>query len=137
MPLSINQFDHIHVPVPNREEAAEWYSEHLGFRLCEKLALWLEHEYAPLFLEDPSENVKVALVKTDNFSPASAIAFRCGGPELLEWSTYLSGKGILERVADHEVCWSLYFKDVAGNGIEITSYDYGFLSKKLTASPRE
>ena len=137
MPPSVREFDHIHVPVPDRDEAVAWYSEHLGFRLCEKLALWLEHEYAPLFLEDSSESVKVALVKTDDFSPVSAIAFRCSGLELLEWKSYLTEKGILERVADHEVCWSLYFCDVAGNGIEITSYDYELLCKELTPSPRK
>lgn len=59
MSPSIDQFDHVHVQVPNRDEAAKWYSEHLGFRLCEKLALWLEHEYAPVFLENSTQTVKL------------------------------------------------------------------------------
>jgi len=133
MAPDILHVDHIHLPVPDRNAAVEWYSKYLGFRVCEQLALWIDNEYAPLFLENPSETVKLALFKTDDFSPTSAIAFGCSGCEFMHWKRYLEEQELLQRVANHEVCWSLYFQDVAGNGIEITSYDYEQLASELAS----
>ena len=31
MPFRMGRLDHVHIRVPDRAEAARWYSEHLGF----------------------------------------------------------------------------------------------------------
>lgn len=36
----MGRLDHVHIRVPDRAEAATWYSEHLGFEPVEEFDLW-------------------------------------------------------------------------------------------------
>ena len=36
-----------------------------------------------------------------------------------------------QSVIDHEISYSIYFNDLDGNKLELTSYDYEFLHSKL------
>src|SRR3546814_11161653 len=36
----MGSLDHVHIRVPDRSEAAAWYSEHLGFAPAEDFAFW-------------------------------------------------------------------------------------------------
>ena len=129
----LNGFDHIHVYVSNREEAAEWYQRILGFKVVESLAFWANDDNRPLTIEDPTGKIHFALFNSDNFIPSTAIAFRANEKEFLEWKSYLEKQNILLRCTDHKVAWSVYFKDLDDNMHEITTYQYDYVSSQLKA----
>ncbi len=130
----LDGIDHVHVYVPNREKAAIWYKDVLGFSVSESLAIWAENEQGPLTIEDPSGKIHLALFNSDDFVPSTAIAFKTNGREFLTWKSYLEQKDILLRCTDHTLAWSLYFNDLDGNMHEITTYDYDHVAGNLEDS---
>ena len=122
MPPKISGIDHIHLYVPNKKEAEQWYRETLGFHVVEKLSVW-DTEYGPLTIEDSSGQVHFALFESENFEPLTAVAFKTDGKSFLQWKDYLEAKDLLSRCSDHKVAWSLYFLDPYGHSHEITTYD--------------
>ncbi len=126
-------FDHVHVYVSNREEAADWYQRILGFKVVESLAFWADEDNGPLTIEDPTGKIHITLFNSDNFTPSTGIAFGADGQEFFEWKSYLEKQNILLRCTDHKVAWSVYFKDLDGNTHEITTYQYDYVSKQLKA----
>ncbi len=131
MPPKLNGIDHIHVYVPNREDAAEWYKDILGFTIVESLTFWAENDQGPLTIEDPTGKIHLALFQQHEFTPSTAIAFGADGKDFLEWKTYLEGLNLVDRLADHKASWSLYFRDPYGNSHEITTYQYDFVASQL------
>ena len=127
----LDGIDHIHVYVANREKAAQWYKEMLGFRLTEAFAFWAEDPNGPLTIEDASGRIHLALFKRDDFEPSTAIAFGAGGKQFLQWKSLLDKAGILLRCSDHAKSWSLYFYDLDRNMHEITTYQYDYVAARL------
>ncbi len=123
--------DHIHIYVPDRAAAAKWYQQMLGFRVVESLLPWADNEQGPLTLEDASGRVHLALFKIAEFKPGSALAFGASGEEFLNWKRYLEKHGLLKRLSDHTLAWSLYFEDPYGNQHEITTDQYKQVALKL------
>jgi catechol-2,3-dioxygenase len=115
--------DHVHVFVPDRDAAANWFQEVLGFHIVESLRFWAD-EHGPLTIEDASGKVHLALFARDVETPSSAIAFGCSGAEFLRWKVHLEERDIPTRWSDHTVSWSLYFQDPYENSYEIASNDY-------------
>jgi len=113
--------DHVHVYVPNRDEAERWYRTVLGFQRMEALLAWATPD-GPLTLEDPGGNVHLALFESDR-PPTSTIAFGASGDAFLDWKRHLESHDIALRVTDHDLAWSMYFEDPYGNYHEITTYD--------------
>ena len=125
MPPKLNGFDHIHIDVLSRKKAAEWYKNILGFSIVESLVLWAEDDDGPLTIKDSSGRIHLALFKCkDNFKPSAAFAFSVDGKEFLKWRDYLKKQNISLRCSNHDIAWSIYFKDLYGNSHEITTYDY-------------
>ena len=132
MPPKLNGFDHIHVYVLSRRKAAEWYKNILGFTIVKSLELWAKDDNGPLTIEDPLRKIHLALFKQgDNFMPLASIAFNTDGKEFLRWNDYLKKQNISLRCSNHQVAWSIYFKDLDSNMHEITTYDYDYVSKRL------
>ncbi len=127
----LDGFDHIHLYVANREKAAAWYEEMLGFTINEMLAPWAENVRGPLTIEDPTGKIHLALFTSDAFIPQTAIAFRADGKDFLAWKSYLEQQEILLRCTDHKVAWSVYFNDLDRNMYEITTYEYDYVSGQL------
>jgi len=127
----LNGIDHVHVYARDREAAAIWYQEILGFTVVETYRFWAEREYGPLTIQDASETIHIALFKSDEFIPDSVLAFGVSGNEFLKWKAYLENKDILKRCSDHSKMWSLYFNDLDGNGLEITTADYDTVAAQL------
>ena len=123
--------DHVHVYARDREAAATWYKDILGFSVVEEYRFWSEHEYGPLTIQDASETIHLALFKSDDFIPDSVLAFGVNGSEFLKWKAYLEEKDLLKRCSDHSKTWSLYFNDLDGNGLEITTADYDIVAAQL------
>ena len=125
--------DHVHVYARDREAAATWYKDILGFSVVEEYRFWSEHEYGPLTIQDASETIHLALFKSDDFIPDSVLAFGVNGSEFLKWKAYLEEKDLLKRCSDHSKMWSLYFSDLDENGLEITTADYDIVAAQLKA----
>ncbi|MBT3252161.1 MAG: VOC family protein [Candidatus Marinimicrobia bacterium] len=123
-------FDHIHIYVPSRAEAAEWFKSVLGFKISESLRFWAT-ENGPLVIENESATVHLALFKQQDFIPSTAIAFASDADNFLKWKETLEAKGIKVRCSDHQLAWSLYFHDPYKNMYEITTYDHAQVSQVL------
>lgn len=49
----MGRLDHVHIRVPDREVAAQWYADYLGFEAVEKYEFWAnEIEGGPLQIND-------------------------------------------------------------------------------------
>ena len=129
----LNGIDHIHVYVSDWTTAESWYQRVLGFKRVEKFMVWAVKN-GPLTIEDPSGNVHLALFEHDNPPGDSAIAFGARGEEFINWKNHLGDQGLELRVADHQLMWSLYFKDPDENLLEITTGDYDYVTAKMTRS---
>jgi catechol 2,3-dioxygenase len=134
MPPKLDGFDHIHVYVPNRERAATWYKEVLGFTINRNLEIWAEDEHGPLTIEDSTGKIHLALFKVENHTPSTAIAFKASGQEFIEWKSHLEKENMLLRCADHKLSWSLYFNDLDKNMHEITTYQHDYVSEHMNAN---
>ncbi len=119
----LNGFDHVHVYVRDREGAAKWYAQVLGFTPVEKLMVWAV-EGGPLTLADSSDRVHLALFEKADHGGSSAIAFQANGEAFLSWKSHLEANGLTLRIADHQLAFSMYFSDPDTNLHEITTYDH-------------
>lgn len=132
MPPKLEGIDHIHVYVPRRAEAAEWYEEVLGFTIVEAFRFWAENDQGPLTIEDPSGKIHLALFRRKDFTPTTAIAFGADGKEFLQWKAFLEEQNLVDRLSDHKSAWSLYFRDPYDNSYEITTYQHSYVASQLT-----
>lgn len=115
--------DHVHVYVPSRRQAADWYAAHLGFHIVEELAVWTAEDSGPMTIADAADRIHFALFKSDTRKPVS-LAFGATAPEYLAWRAHLQERQLLARETDHDLSFSMYFSDPFGNQIEITTYDH-------------
>lgn len=127
----LDGFDHIHVYVANREKAATWFEQVLGFRVNIMLLPWADNVHGPLTIEDPTGKIHLALFTSDEFIPQTAIAFRADGKGFLGWKSYLEEQKLLLRCTNHKVAWSVYFSDPDQNMYEITTYEHDYVSDRL------
>ncbi len=126
----LSGIDHVHVYVPDREAAADWFQELLGFEVEESLRAWAV-EGGPLTIGDASGRIHLALFERAEGPPSTAIAFGADANNFLAWKQRLEDRGLLARCADHALAWSLYFHDPYGNMYEITTYEHAAVARAL------
>jgi catechol-2,3-dioxygenase len=126
---TLNGIDHFHLYVADKMKAMKWYQNFLGFKVVTALEFWSD-KTGPLTIEDDS-GIHLALFTRSNQAPSSSIAFNTTGKGFLLWKKYLEQKGLSLRIADHQVSWSMYFKDPDENMHEITSYEHDWITTKL------
>ena len=119
--------DHVHVYVPSRRRAAEWYAEHFGFDVAAEFAFWAEDSGGPLTLRDAADRIHLALFRRDTSQPSS-LAFGASADEYLAWRKHLGEQGLTLRESDHTLCRSLYVSDPWTNQWEVTCYDMAALA---------
>lgn len=143
--VQVEQIDHVHVHVSDREAAAAWYARVLGLHKDEHLAVWAGDPDGPLMLSTATGQTRLALFRGrragEGNDAGRTIAFRVGGAGFVAFVSALSelqlvdgngraiGKG---DVVDHDLAWSVYFCDPDGNRVELTTYDYGYVAKRLS-----
>ena len=127
MKLKLQNIDHIHVFVPDRQEALGWYNTILGFKPIKRLMFWAET--GPLTIGNDEGTIHIALFEGKPKSNRSVIAFNATGEEFIDWHKRINNvlSDFIE-VDDHSVSFSIYFEDPYGIPYEITSYDYEILS---------
>lgn len=122
MSIDLGTFDHVHVNVSNRIEAQQWYSSIFGLYPTESLAFWAK-DGGPLTLQNTSGTIHIALFQS-KLIQNTTIAFRVSASGLRGAIKFLASIGVSIKPVDHEVSWSIYFKDPDGNPFEVTTYDY-------------
>lgn len=114
--------DHIHINVSDREKSERWYHKVMGFSRVRALEFWAL-DGGPLTLADASGRIHVALFESSQ-AQNTTIALRVSSTGLTEWISHLAANGVAVNPVDHEVSWSVYFRDIDGNPFEITTYEY-------------
>ena len=125
--------DHVELFVPDRVQAAEWYTRVLGCRPVPGTEGWASHPQGPLMLSPDEGRTKLALFagEPQGGRPTAGfhrVAFRLAGAEWLAFVARLGELGLSEgrggsRVVDHTAAWSVYFTDPFGHHLEVTTYD--------------
>ena len=129
---TLKGIDHLHVYVRDRGDAAAWFKSLFGFAPVESLQAWATPT-GPLTIGNASGSIHVALFERERPAPSTAIAFAADAKNFLAWKAQLEQRGILDRCADHDLAWSLYFRDPDENLYEITTYEYAAVSRVLVA----
>ena len=139
--------DHVELFVPSRYEAAEWYSDRLGFQVVEAYELWAPREGNPLMISSDDGQTLLALFKGDPLGRRDPVgfqrvAFRVDGAGFIEFLERLEQHPVFDPtgqqltrddVKDHDLAYSIYFCDPYGHPLEVTSYDYEEISERLTS----
>ena len=123
----LQNIDHIHVYVQNRQDALVWYKKILGLKPLEKLISLPKS--GPLTIRNNEGNINIALFKGKPQDNRSVIAFKVNGDEFINFHDSIN-HSLTENIelVDHSSQFSIYFKDPYGNPYEITSYDYAMIS---------
>ncbi len=122
--------DHFHLYVDDKQQAVDWYQKMLGFRVVDSMLMWNEGN-GPLTIEDTSGKIHLALFKRTDQAPCTSIAFAATGKEFLNWQEYLTHYDLNLRIADHQITWSMYFKDPFENMHEITTSEYNYVAERI------
>jgi len=128
MKPKLQNIDHIHVFVSDREDALDWYSNILGLKPSEEIIVLPES--GPLMIRNNEENINIALFKGTPKDNKAVIAFKVSGEEFINCHNKINDsltKNI--EIVDHDIQFSIYFEDPFGNPYEITSYDYDMLTE--------
>ena len=114
--------DHVHVSVKNRYQAEQWYKDVLGFSRVAEFETWAT-ETGPLTIGNVQGNIHLALFESENVQN-TVIAFSVTAENFFAWIEHLKDNGITTNIIDHDLSWSIYFRDPDGNPFEITTYEY-------------
>lgn len=133
----MGRLDHVHIRVPDRAAAAEWYAEQLGFEPVEEFDFWASGiDGGPLQISADGGDTMLALFQTSDGHPMVAqqtgVAFSVGAEEFISFALSLPGEinnpaGAPLRpndVVDFDMCWAFDLADPWGNLYELNCYDY-------------
>ncbi|MFG1497310.1 VOC family protein [Saccharospirillum sp. HFRX-1] len=119
------KIDHIHLHTDDRLELERWYSRVLGFERVPELEVWMEGG-GPLTIHNGGAHLAL-------FEPggrvSTTIALAVDGENYFQWMNTLSDHSVSFREVDHDLSWSIYFKDPDGNPFEITTYDVEYVCR--------
>jgi catechol 2,3-dioxygenase-like lactoylglutathione lyase family enzyme len=133
----MGRLDHVHIRVPDRAEAAKWYSEQLGFEPVERFDFWAKgFEGGPLQISADGGRTMLALFETSEGHPMipqqTGVAFSVDVETFMTFARSLpNGIGIrngeplqLADLLDYDMCWAFDLVDPWGNLYELNCYDY-------------
>lgn len=135
----VGGLDHVELTVPDRYEAADWYNETLGFEIVEEFEDWAELSAYPLMISCDSGDTMLALFEgspSDTRGGFRRIAFEVSGENFRRFRERLqritdTDRGKARSVTDLERAYSVFFSDPYGHSLEVTTYDYEFVSETL------
>lgn len=140
----MGRLDHVHLRVPNREEAARWYAEHLGFEPVERFDFWAKgFEGGPLQISADGGKTTLALFEASEGHPMLAqtmgIAFSLELESFVRFARSLpgaipepSGRPLeIHDIVDFDLCWAYNLSDPWGNRFELNCYDYEGVKREL------
>jgi catechol 2,3-dioxygenase-like lactoylglutathione lyase family enzyme len=129
--------DHVHIRVPNRAEAAAWYSSNLGFEPVDAYEFWATGvEGGPLQISADGGRTMLALFEASEFHPMivqrTGIAFSVDVGTFTAFTRALPGDInspfgrplVANDMIDFDMCWAFDLIDPWGNQYELNCYDY-------------
>jgi catechol 2,3-dioxygenase-like lactoylglutathione lyase family enzyme len=136
----VAQIDHVETYVPDRYEAAAWYSRVLGLSILRDREHWAEDPLGPLMISSDDGNTKIALFEgepTESRTGRRAsgfylLAFRVDADGFRAFLDHAEALGLQDRdgrplnrssAKDHGGAWSVYFSDPWGHELEVTTYE--------------
>jgi len=138
----VQQIDHVELTVPDQYEAAKWYKKAFGLEIIPEFEFWASN--GPLMLTTPEAGTKLALFKgtpPQQVTGFVTLAFRVDAEGLIQFKDRMedlelsnhSGHKLTKTnaVVDHDLAWSIYFRDPWGYPYEITTYEYNEVKAKL------
>lgn len=143
----MGRLDHVHIRVPDREEAARWYQEHLGFERVERFEFWAEgFEGGPLQISADGGKTCLALFEASARAPMipqrTGVAFSLEAGSFMAFARSLPGalNGRdgeplrMAQIVDFDLCWAYDFGDPWGNQYELNCYEYERVATELIAA---
>jgi catechol-2,3-dioxygenase len=107
----------------------QWYRQVLGLHREKYLEFWAK-DGGPLTIANNEGSIHLALFESES-NQRTVVAFAVSGQEYLAWYSHLKNEGLQVNHNNHEVSWSVYFKDPDSNPYEITTYDYELVKQAL------
>lgn len=133
----MGRLDHVHIRVPDRAEAATWYSEHLGFEPVEEFDFWASgFEGGPLQISADGGETTLALFEASEGHPMvpqrTGVAFSVDVVAFADFARSLprgidspAGRPLVPNdVVDFDLCWAYDLVDPWGNQYELNCYEY-------------
>ncbi len=141
----VEQIDHVELFVPDRYAAAEWYGDALGLEIVAECEHWATDPSGPLMISSDGGSTKIALFEGvpqagEGVVGLRRLAFRTDGKGFLSLigddadRPALSADGVplgASDAVDHDMAYSVYFKDPWGTPLEITTYDHDEVASAL------
>lgn len=144
MKFKMGRLDHVHIRVPDRTLAAQWYADNLGFEAVDKYAFWAtEVDGGPLQISADGGRTMLALFEASPDHPmipqTMGIAFSVDAETFVNFARSLpngiNGPGgqplRLNDIVDFDLCWAYNFTDPWGNHFELNCYDYERIEESL------
>lgn len=140
----MGRLDHVHIRVPNREEAARWYAEHLGLEPVERFEFWAKgFEGGPLQISADGGKTMLALFEVSEGHPMvpqkTGVAFSVDAETFKAFARSLPGALFgphgeplrPDDLVDYDLCWAYDLVDPWGNQYELNCYDYARIKVEL------
>jgi catechol 2,3-dioxygenase-like lactoylglutathione lyase family enzyme len=140
----MGKLDHVHIRVPDRAEAARWYSQHLGFDPVDNFEFWATgFDGGPLQMSADGGQTMLALFEASDGHPMipqeTGVAFSVDAETFIEFARSLPGAihNPLGRplapndVIDFDMCWAFELVDPWGNQYELNCYEYDRIKSEL------
>ncbi len=143
----VQHIDHVELFVPDFEAALEWYREVLGLVPVEKARVWAEAGEPHMISSDGGKTM-LALFRgagpgEREYVGHIRVAFRVDAAGFMDFLNHIERVAVKNRhgdpltrdqVIDHDLAWSIYFRDPWGNPYEVTSYDYAEIQHVLASA---
>ncbi len=143
----MGRLDHVHIRVPDRAEAAAWYSRHLGVEPVEQFDFWASTvQGGPLQISADGGATMLALFEASDGHPMVAqrtgVAFSVDAETFIAFARSLpgeinspQGRPLLpDDMVDFDLCWAFDLVDPWGNVYELNCYDYERIRTELIES---
>lgn len=140
----MGSLDHVHIRVPDRVEAARWYSAHLGFDSVERFDFWASDvEGGPLQISADGGRTMLALFEASERAPMTpqrtGVAFSVDAQTFTAFARSLPGEIqnplgqplTANDVVDFDLCWAFDLVDPWGNLYELNCYEYDAIKTGL------
>jgi catechol 2,3-dioxygenase-like lactoylglutathione lyase family enzyme len=145
----MGRLDHVHIRVPDRAEAARWYSENLGFEPVEAFEFWAKgFEGGPLQISADGGGTTLALFEAGEAHPMeparNGVAFSVDADAFLASARSLprgiekpeGGPLAVSDLIDFDLCWAFDLTDPWGNVYELNCYEYDRVRSELVEPDR-
>jgi catechol 2,3-dioxygenase-like lactoylglutathione lyase family enzyme len=140
----MGRLDHVHIRVPDRAEAAAWYSKHLGFEPVGRFDFWAEgFEGGPLQISADGGQTSLALFEASDGHPMvpqkTGVAFSVDAAAFIDFARSLPGAIdsplgrplAVDDLIDFDMCWAFDLVDPWGNQYELNCYDHDRVGSEL------